>query len=255
MFKFKKRGLQGKEFEDCLTSKVDKLLISINLNGIDRLKGDTIKAVRQEVCFRENLSNPHLDRRSLRAIINAIRLGVLRHDDDTPMAHQNHPAGQGGQKLNKKMSDIYHEKQRQLFDNHLLTHEELRDLLPDIKVDPDVNRKGYILHHDGIKWNQLNGTDFCNVIDEISVFFFGELKKLSPENREAFRNKWGNTLKAVYECCLDISVCRNAVDWCFDNDLMAISSRQGYKDWKDHLMVLISFSALMAVADMFCKKL
>ena len=99
----------------------------------------------------------------------------------------------------------------------------------------------------------MNGTDFCSVIDEISVFFLGELKKLSPENREAFRNKWGNTLKAVYECCLDISVCRNAVDWCFDNDLMAISSRQGYKDWKDHLMVLISFSALMAVADMFLK--
>ena len=152
-FKFKKRGLQGNEFEDCLTSKVDQLLIGINLNGIDRLKGDTIKAVRQKVCIRENLSNPHLDRRSRKAIINAIRLGVLRHDDDTPMAHQNHPAGQGGRKLNKKLSDVYHEKQRQLFEDHLLTHEELRDLLRDIKVDPDENRKGYILHHDGIKWN------------------------------------------------------------------------------------------------------
>ena len=94
-------------------------------------------------------------------------MGVLRHNDDTPMAHQNHPAGQGGRKLNKKLSDIYHDKQRQLFEDHLLTHKELRDLLRDIKVDPDKNRKGYILHHDGIKWNQLNSTDFCNVIDSV----------------------------------------------------------------------------------------
>ena len=101
----------------------------------------------------------------------------------------------------------------------------------------------------------MNGTDFCDVIDEISVFFLRKLGEISQENREAFGNQWGKTLKAVYECCLDISVCRNAVDWCFDNDLMALSSRQGYKDWKDHLMVLISFSALMAVAYMFCEKL
>ena len=254
-FKFEKRGLHGNEFEDCLTSKVDQLLEGIELKRIKTLKGDAIKDVRREVCIRENKSNPHLDRRCPRGINNAIRGGVLRHNDDTPMAHQNHPAEQGGRKLNKNLSDFYHDKQRQLFEDHLLTHEELRDLLPDIKVDPDKNRKGYILHHDGIKWNQLNGTDFCNVIDEISVFFLRELKKLSQENREAFRNQWGNTLEAVYKCCLDISVWRNAVDWCFDNDLMALSSRQGYKDWKDHLMVLISFSALMAVVDMFRKKL
>ena len=254
-FKFKKRGLQGNEFEECLTSKVDKLLEGINLNRIRTLKGVAIRNVRKELCIRENKSNPHLDGRSQRANSNVIRMGVLRHEDDTPMANQNHPVGQGGRKLNKKLSNIYHEKQRQLFENHLLTQKQLRDLLPDIKVDPDENRKGYLLRYDGIKWNQLNSTEFCDVIDEVSVFFLRKLGKLRQDNRETFRNQWGMTLKAVSECCLDISVCRNAVDWCFDNDLMALSSRQGYNDWKDHLMVLISFSALMAVADMFSQKL
>ena len=66
-FKFEKRRLQGSEFEDCLTSKVDKLLEGIKLKRIKTLKGDAIKDVRREVCIRENKSKPGLDQRPTRA--------------------------------------------------------------------------------------------------------------------------------------------------------------------------------------------
>ena len=41
-FKFKNPGLQGNEFEDCVTSKVDEVLEPTRLTGITTLKYDAI---------------------------------------------------------------------------------------------------------------------------------------------------------------------------------------------------------------------
>ena len=266
-FKFKKRGLQGNEFKDCLTSKVDEL--SQGIKRIKTLKGNAITDVRREVCIRENLSNSYLDQRSPRAIANFRRKRqdtkstshsklsfseserdperILRATKDTPMRHKKAVSvPPGEQRLDKLWNQIYHEEQDNLFAKHLLKKEELRDLLPDIEV-----HKGYISRRDGKKLYQLNRIEFFNVIDKISVFFLGKLEKLRPNNRQTFRNQWGMTLESVYESCKVILVYRNAVDWCTDNDLMS----GNYDIWKDHVMAMISFSALMAVTKMLCLKL
>ena len=263
-FEFKKRGLQGNEFQECLKSKVDKL--SEGIKRIKTLKGNAITDVRREVCIRENLSNSDLDQRSPRAIANFRRKRqdsesksdsdrsyseserdserILRGTKDTPVRHKGALVPPGEQRLDKLWNQIYHEEQDNLFKNHLLKKEELRDLLRDIQV-----QKGYLFHRDG---NQLNPIEFFNVIDKISVFFLGKLGKLRPNNLQTFGNQWGMTLESVYESCKVILVYRNAVNWCTDNDLM---SGNYYNIWKDHLMVMISFSALMAVTKMLCLKL
>ena len=269
-FKFEKRGLQGSEFEDCLTSKVDKLLEGINLKRIKTLKGDAIKDVRREVCIRENKSKPGLDQRPTRANKNFRRKRqhsetesdcdrpfseserdqerILRGKKDTPMRHKEVPVPEGERKLDKLWIQIYHEEQRNLFSNHLLERKELRNLLSGIKL----NRKGYLIRLAGKNWNELNCIEFCNEIDKISVFFFKKLRELCLfGNRETFRLQWEMTLKSVSKSCKKILLYRNAVDWCIDNDLMS----ENYNVWKDHVMVMISFSALMVVTKMLCKEL
>ena len=274
-FIFKKRGLQGNEFEDCLTSKVDKLLEHINIERIKTLKSKAIKAVRREICIRENLSNPDLDQRNTTAIAN-YRRGrpdselesdsngsfsesdldderILRGKKDTPMRHREVQVPRGTLRRDKLWNQNYHEEQYNLFSNHLLTIEELRNLLPGIEVDPHENRRGYLIRHVGVSRNELNCIEFCNVIDEISVFFFKKLRELSllGFRGETFRQQWETTLKSVSKSCKEILLYRNAVDWCTDNDLMS----GNYNVWKEHLMVMISFSALMVVIEMLCIKL
>ena len=162
-FKFEKRGLQGSEFEDCLTSKVDKLLEGIKLKRIKTLKGDAIKDVRREVCIRENKSKPGLDQRPTRANKNFRRKRrhsetesdcdrpfseserdqerILRGKKDTPMRHKEVPVPEGERKIDTLWIQIYHEEQRNLFSNHLLERKELRNLLSGIKL----NRKGDLI--------------------------------------------------------------------------------------------------------------
>ena len=269
-FKFEKRGLQGNEFEDCLTSKVDKLLEGINLKRIKTLKGDAIKDVRREVCIRENKSKPGLDQRPTRANKNFRRKRqhsetesdcdrpfsesqrdqerILRGKKDTPMRHKEVPVPEGELKLDKLWIQIYHEEQRNLFSNHLLERKELRNLLSGIKL----NQKRNLIRHAGKNWNELNCIEFCNEIDKISVFFFKKLRELCLfGKRETFRLQWEMTLKSVSKSCKKILLYRNAVDWCIDNDLMS----ENYNVWKDHVMVMISFSALMVVTKMLCKEL
>ena len=269
-FKFEKRGLQGSEFEDCLTSKVDKLLEGIKLKRIKTLKGDAIKDVRREVCIRENKSKPGLDQRPTRANKNFRRKRrhsetesdcdrpfseserdqerILRGKKDTPMRHKEVPVPEGERKIDTLWIQIYHEEQRNLFSNHLLERKELRNLLSGIKL----NRKRDLIRCAGKNWNELNCIEFCNEIDKISVFFFKKLRELCLfGNRDTFRLQWEMTLKSVSKSCKKILLYRNAVDWCIDNDLMS----ENYNVWKDHVMVMISFSALMVVTKMLCKKL
>ena len=269
-FKFEKRGLQGSEFEDCLTSKVDKLLEGIKLKRIKTLKGDAIKDVRREVCIRENKSKPGLDQRPTRANKNFRRKRqhsetesdcdrpfseserdqerILRGKKDTPMRHKEVPVPEGERKIDTLWIQIYHEEQRNLFSNHLLERKELRNLLSGIKL----NRKRDLIRGAGKNWNELNRIEFCNEIDKISVFFFKKLRELCLfGNHETFRLQWEMTLKSVSKSCKKILLYRNAVDWCTDNDLMS----ENYNVWKDHVMVMISFSALMVVTKMLCKKL
>ena len=269
-FKFEKRGLQGSEFEDCLTSKVDKLLEGIKLKRIKTLKVDAIKDVRREVCIRENKSKPGLDQRPTRANKNFRRKRrhsetesdcdrpfseserdqerILRGKKDTPMRHKEVPVPEGERKIDTLWIQIYHEEQRNLFSNHLLERKELRNLLSGIKL----NRKRDLTRRAGKNWNELNCIEFCNEIDKISVFFFKKLRELCLfGNRETFRLQWEMTLKSVSKSCKKILLYRNAVDWCIDNDLMS----ESYNVWKDHVMVMISFSALMVVTKMLCKKL
>ncbi|CAH3145163.1 unnamed protein product [Porites lobata] len=228
----------------------DKLLTRVNVDGIKTLKDNVIKAVRRDVCYRENLSNSHLDKRSPRANNNAKQRGVLRNNDDTPMKHKVVQVGRGGQNYNNFLGQTYHEIQHNLFANHLLKIDEspsLTNLLHGINVNPDENRKGYLIRADGV---ELSSIEFCNVIDEISIFFLQKLGGLRPRQRVILSNQWRNTLESVYEYCLDILVYRNAMDWSIDNDLMS----RNYNVWKDHVMVMISFAALMAVTEMLRKK-
>ena len=115
-------------------------------------------------------------------------MGVLGNNDDTPMGCLREQVGQGGQRLDKYLKKTYHKRQQQLFENHLLTNGELRNLLAGIEVDQRPNRKGWLIRVDDIYRIELSTIEFCDVIDEISVFFLRKLGELLPDNRNVFRN-------------------------------------------------------------------
>ena len=57
-FSYKKLGFEPAEFKICLSSKVDKLLESFDLRGVETVKGKAINDVREQVCIQR--SNQYL---------------------------------------------------------------------------------------------------------------------------------------------------------------------------------------------------
>lgn len=248
-FNFVKRGLNQNEFEACLTSKVNALLGQPTLiEGIKTIKDDAIKQVRRKVCIQENKTRPHLDQRSKEAVNNHEQLGIIRDKKDIPKKHKNVKCKQGQQRKDKKWNKDLHKEQRTLFEVNLPGFGPAFNLPPAITV----NDKGFLVRPDADdNIFKLNGTQFCDEIDKISVKFLQKLKGLKDDGPDKYTMQQIEDLRLklepVYETCKKILVGRIGVDWAIDNNLM---SGDGLKAWRDHVMVIISFSALMAVAEM-----
>lgn len=246
-FKFDKRGLNQNEFEACLTSKVNALLERTPIEGIKTIKDGAIKQVRKKVCIQENKTRSTLDQRSEEAVKNHEKEGIIRNKDDTPKKHKDERCKQGQQRKDKKWNKDLHQQQKELFEKHLPAS-GFTDLPPDIIVNDD----GFLFRRN-VEGNRdnLNGTEFCNEIDNISVEFLQKLKSLKDDGPDNYTiqqiEEERLKLEPVYENCKKILVGRIGVDWAIDNNLM---SDGGHKAWRDHVIVIISFSALTAVVEM-----
>jgi len=237
----KKRGLTPKEFQDGLTSKVDSLLAPTKLRRIETLKNKAIKKVKQNVCIRENETRPHTDQR-LKGVQNYVSEGIFRDSQDTPMKRKKDSGGQQGrQRVDRTWKNEYHKEQDYLFETTFV-RDTLRVHFPKIE-----NRGGYLFHQSS-PGKPLPSQEFRQVIDKITAELCAELSRLRRNGQDApYNAHWQPILNSVSNSCKKILIRRMAMDWCTDNDLMVGKSCE---IWRDHVGVIMSFAALMSVAEM-----
>ena len=234
-FSYKKLGFEPAEFKICLSSKVDKLLESFDLRGVETVKRKAINDVREQVCIRG--SNQCLTSRQREGRLFDFP-HLTRYEDDIP--DPNPVLRRLTRTKNKIRNKNYHEEQRRLFKDIL--RQEFQELFPFIVTD----EKGFL--SSSVSEREIKATEFCNVIDEISANFLNKnLKTHGAQGHDGLSTYWRTKLESVSESCQRILQNRMAVVGSIDNDLM---DQGGYRMWSDHVKVIVSFAALMVVAKM-----
>lgn len=213
-FKFDKLGLEPNEYERCLTSKLD-ILVQDQREEIKNLTKASIRNVEEEVRVRQigGEKDSRMDKR-LKATRKYIDEEYLRDENDTFWKYNEFSGGsQGNEKKTRKWSKEYHESQKILFQKNLV---QLSSVVAN--EDPTVH--------------------FCNAIDDVTASLIRALsEKKQLDTTEVME---------VYELCGRIVRGRTAVDWAIENNLVM----DRFDKWKNHVLVVMSFSALMVVADM-----
>ena len=236
-FTFEKSGLDPNEFKHCLEQKVEKLLEHTDLERIKTLKTQSINEVKK-LCMRKNTTRPGMDKR-FKSVQENIDAGIIRDQEDTPVDHNKDSGGiQGQVKKQKEWHECYHELQHELFTGPL--QQKIQTLFPTIAIKGDSKKKGY-LFQSGKGEQELTAIQFCNVIDAVTYDLLKNLtalkeRKPMPDDLD-FEN--------IYKFSEDIVLGRNAVDWVKNNDLMNEKQTQ---IWREHLMVVMSFAALMVIS-------
>ena len=234
-FSYKKLGFEPAEFKICLSSKVDKLLESFDLRGVETVKGKAINDVREQVCIQR--SNQYLASRQREGRLFDFP-HLTRYEDDIP--EPNPVQRRQTRTKNKIRNKNYHEEQRRLFKDIL--RQEFQELFPFIVID----EKGFL--SSSVSGREIKATEFCNVIDEISANFLNKnLKTRGAQGHDGLSTYWRTKLESVSESCQRILQNRMAVVGSIDNDLM---DQGGYRMWSDHVKVIVSFAALMVVTKM-----
>lgn len=219
-FNFDKLGLEPDEYEQCLISKVDSL-VKDQSEDIKKLTKVSIVNVEGEVRVRQigGKKDSRMDRR-FKATQLYIDEEYLEDYNDTFWKRNNRSGGhQGNDKEAKKWSKKYHENEDKLREINLL-----KSIYCPVSRDRSAVR-------------------LCNAIDEVTAHLIGELSKGKQLNIEE--------VKKVYELCGRIVRGRTAVDWAIENNLFI----DRMDDWKKHALVVMSYAALMVVADMIHRKL
>lgn len=219
-FRFDKLGLDPDEYGQCLTSKVDRL-VQDQPEVIKNLTKKSIKNVQKEVCVRqiEGKKDSRMDRR-YNANQNYIDEGYLENIDDTFWKNNARSGGrQGNDKKTTQWNRKHHKNETKLWGTNLL-----RPIFRPVDDDASTVR-------------------FCNAIDEVTAHLIGDLSQGVQLNIIE--------VEEVYDLCKRIVLGRTAVDWAIENNLFI----ERVDKWKNHVLVNMSYAALMVVADMIHRKL
>ena len=219
-FRFDKLGLDPDEYEQCLTSKVDTLVLD-QPEEIKNFTKKSIKNVQKEVCVRqiEGKKDSRMDRR-YNVNQKYIDEGYLEDSDDTFWKNNARSGGsQGNDRKTVQWNRKHHENETILRGTNLLG--------PIFRaVDDDAST-----------------VRFCNAIDEVTAHLIGNLSQGVQLNIIE--------VEEVYELCGRIVRGRTAVDWAIENNLFI----DRMDKWKNHVLVIMSYAALMVVVDMIHRKL
>ena len=243
---FQKRGITPNEFEDCLTSKVDELFKTNCNPEIVTLKKKSVDKVRKDVCIRENRTNDQLDKRHKDSIREHVSHGTLSKPETTPERDKQNTGGeQGTLRSDRQITADYHDTQHDLFSSDSVLSQKFEYLCPNIILKED--KKGYFFHRD----NEVPVTtvEYCNVIDKITTDYIR--KELRELHYCSTNHNYDQAMREDYDHCKGILIGRLALDWAIDNNLMV---EDGYKQWKSHILVVMSYAALLVVLDMIRKR-
>lgn len=239
-----KKGLLPKEFERTLLSKISKIFENEG-EDVDRSVEISVERVRKIVCIRENESKPDLDQRYKVALSKLTDDKILPNKQTPPTKLIKNTGGkQGDKKYNRELADNYHENQRELFSYDNLLGREFHKLTPPIKLNED----GLFIHDDDTPFST---EDACRVIDKFTCMFLQYLIRLN-NNGQVPSGEWEpQNLSDIQSRCELILGGRMILDWGIENDLL---KKGAYKNWKSHVMIVMSYAALVVVLDMIVKK-
>ena len=239
-----KKGLLPKEFERTLLSKISKIFEN-EREVVDRSVEISVERVRKIVCIRENESKPGLDQRYKVALNKLTDDKILPNKQTTPEKLIKSTGGrQGNKRYNKELADNYHKNQRELFSNDNLLGREFHKLTPPI----ELNENGLFIHDDDTPFST---EDACRVIDKFTCMFLQYLIRLK-NNGQVPSGEWEpQNLPDIQSRCETILGGRMSLDWGIENDLL---KNNGYNNWKSHVMIVMSYAALVVVLDMIVKK-
>ncbi|XP_068693801.1 uncharacterized protein [Montipora foliosa] len=233
-FRVNKSGLDAKEFESCLTSKVDAILEFHRISNIDTsLKKEAIRTVTKQVCVQKrgrHYVRPQDEENRRVDIFNDFHLNG---------------SFQSQVKNNCEWKNKCHMKQHLLFSEFDALRDKFERLCKNSGSLTVTDRDGYLYR--GQK--KLTAPELCNVIDLLTADLIRDLSMLR-ENANAQRPTVN--YNKVSDLCEDILLDRFTTGQASKNDLMDEGDCQS---WKAHVMVMISFAALMVVAEMTKKEL
>lgn len=286
---FQKKGLEPNEWEECLKSKVS------NLNGkrLDHVvtSAEVEKAInelKKDVCFRENITSPGLDKRNSRALESLSRQGMLKY-----LKESEEPKGS---EESKEPVDLKRpvepnellkepEKLQQPKGRNPLTPTQEKKATSGIRGTKRSDRKRRDDYHDeqhrlfseehllGKKFGNLfpnivlkednkgyfinpsddeplSAEDACRVIDKFTNEFIVYLIRL--REKKAAPNEWEpQNICDIRSKCLSILSGRRVVAWANSNNLMNLRE---YTEWKRHVFIEMSYAALIVVLDLIHKK-
>lgn len=229
---FRKRGLTEQEFRQSVEDKLQQF-------GDDKMKTSVDKVI-QTVCLIETKTTGKLDRRR-KSTQEYVKRGFLTDNETAPSklleSQRGEKGEQGRQRFDKATREKYHSAQHELFENEWSKHEKFKDIFLS-KGRQICSQKSKI---SGLYFKpappclygpRLSPTEFCNVVDKITMRYL--------EDSELPRDEVGR----VYELCLNVSMGRFLGEMLVDNDLMNPNSCD---QWRNHFLVLISFSVLCVV--------
>ncbi|XP_044164094.1 uncharacterized protein LOC122948364 isoform X1 [Acropora millepora] len=224
-FRVDRSGLDPNEFEASLTSKVDELFKFHGISNIETsVKQKAVKTVKQQVCVQK--SGKHYIR-------------LLDDDDTTGVFSHKHQSCDSRVKDKREWKSKCHIKQHQLLTDTL--GKKFEPVRVKYGILNETNHDGQLVFDE----RPLKASEFCNVIDLLTADIIKDLSKLKREN-------WNTgeptiDFKKVFDLCEDILLDRYTAQRAANNDFM---NEDDYQVWKAHVMVMMSFAALMTVAEM-----
>ena len=229
--------------DDWLISWIESKLTMLGIDKDDIKIHNGVKYAMRTCSQRENVTG-NMDRRrsSSASVLASLHTPADASLLDSPRVKQSKTAGkQGEEKYSKTLQDKYHEQQNKLLDVHELEFREL-----------------YKHCNNGRKWCrqmdddvELTSEQFCDAIDEHlttyckKIFFDG----VQPPSISGTRRDIGwmkNTLEIIETICYE----RIQLQMIEANDL---NTEIGWKIWKEHTNVIVSFMGALAVLSACCK--
>lgn len=233
----KKLGLERDELRKLLKSKMTRFF-KCNDGDLPPSVEKIIENVIKDVGLRPTLGDSDkLDQR-MSANKKLADGKHLKNTKDSPQKHQKESGGsQGNMQYIKEEKEKYHKKQYNLF-LALKDQEKLKD---------DFDEKGYLLNQNG---ECCSTVVMCNKVDAITKKYTEELLELddkttAPGREEEIRNNI-ESLNQMLEICISIVSGRICVDMAVENDIM---TKDGYKQWQEHVWVIMTFAALFVIMD------
>ena len=223
--KLTKLGLRREELREVSEEKV-KVILQTKKKELKDVK-ESLEEVLKKILRQDNITDSSKsDRRCKNPNAFYQVSGALPNQIDSPSKEKSRNPTFVAEK-----SEAYHSQQTELFE--LLNN--------DSKMREDLTWSDGLLSR---KNTPLTAEELCNTIDEVTLAFLAEGE--SKDDSITVKTRRGEEMNKMIECLEKIVANRGVTTSVFADDIL---SDAGYKEWKRHLNIHASFTALWVVME------